>query len=178
MPQFTLELNEVYFFTATILNWKNLLASDRYKQIILESLLFLSQKKKIAIYGFVIMPNHIHLIWEMLDKNGQELPYASFMKFTAHQFRKDLLKNDLAYLAEFEKPKIDRNHQFWLRNSLPVHLYNPKVVEQKLDYIHHNPVSGKWNLSDNYVDYPYSSAKFYEEEIDSFGFLVHYKERF
>jgi len=94
MPQFTLELNEVYFFTATILNWKNLLASDRYKQIILESLLFLSQKKKIAIYGFVIMPNHIHLIWEMLDKNGQELPYASFMKFTAHQFRKDLLKND------------------------------------------------------------------------------------
>jgi hypothetical protein len=39
---------------------------------------------------------------------------------------------------------------------------NEKMVEQKLDYIHHNPVRGKWNLVDDFVKYPHSSAAFYE----------------
>ena len=41
-------------------------------------------------YAFVIMPNHIHLIWNMLDLNGKESPAGSFAKFTAHQFQKYL----------------------------------------------------------------------------------------
>ena len=36
------------------------------------------------------------------------------------------------------------------------------MIQQKLDYIHTNPVKGKWMLADNYLDYPHSSAGFYE----------------
>lgn len=55
----------IYFFTATILNWNHLLAEDKYKNIILESLLHLHTKRNVKIYAFVIMPNHIHLIWKI-----------------------------------------------------------------------------------------------------------------
>jgi len=55
-------------------------------------------------------------------------------------------------------------------------IYSDKVFEQKFDYIHNNPCSGKWNLADEPLNYKYSSAKFYETEIDNFGFLKHYSE--
>ncbi|MEO7045292.1 MAG: hypothetical protein ABI091_08260 [Ferruginibacter sp.] len=46
-----------------------------------------------------------------------------------------------------------------------------EVARQKLDYIHRNPVSGKWTLAKDDVSYFYSSARFYEYGIDQFGFL-------
>ncbi len=41
-------------------------------------------------------------------------------------------------------------------------LYTTAFLYQKLDYIHHNPVSGKWNLCAEFTDYAHSSAAFYE----------------
>jgi hypothetical protein len=46
-----------------------------------------------------------------------------------------------------------------------------KVARQKLNYIHGNPVSGKWLLTKDDISYHYSSARFYETGIDEFGFL-------
>jgi hypothetical protein len=37
-----------------------------------------------------------------------------------------------------------------------------KLLEQKMDYIHHNPVKGKWNLAGNFTMYQHSSASYYE----------------
>ena len=37
-----------------------------------------------------------------------------------------------------------------------------RFLHQKLDYIHHNPTTGKWNLADNFIEYEHSSARFYE----------------
>ena len=80
-----MELETLYFYTATITNWKKLLAKDKYKDLIISSLKYLIEKKKIVVYGYVIMPNHIHLIWELLTMNGKEMPHASFMKYTSHE---------------------------------------------------------------------------------------------
>ena len=53
------------FFTATILEWKKLLQPDKYKNIIIARMQFLVQDKRVIIYGFVIMANHIYLICQM-----------------------------------------------------------------------------------------------------------------
>jgi putative transposase len=45
-------------------------------------------------------------------------------------------------------------------------------AKQKVDYIHFNPVSGKWNLAKDYLEYYYSSAVFYETGVEEFGFLI------
>lgn len=50
--------------------------------------------------------------------------------------------------------------------------------EQKLDYIHLNPLQERWNLAKAPEVYPWSSANFYETGQDEFGFLTHYMERF
>ena len=71
-------LNEVYFWTATVVNWKRLFAQDKYKQVIIDSLKYLVEKQKPIVYGFVIIPNHIHVLWELKELNGKEKPHSSF----------------------------------------------------------------------------------------------------
>ena len=55
------------FFTATILEWKRLLKPDKDKDIIISSLEFLVRNKRVQVNAFVIMDNHIHLIWQMME---------------------------------------------------------------------------------------------------------------
>jgi putative transposase len=89
-----IEIGNVYFWTATINNWIKLLEPDIVKQIIIDSLLYLSQKKKIEVYAFVIMPNHIHLIWKINEKNG--LAFHLFKRETALQKLDYIHNNPLA----------------------------------------------------------------------------------
>jgi hypothetical protein len=45
-----------------------------------------------------------------------------------------------------------------------------------LKYLHHNPVSGKWNLASSFVEYLHSSAKFYETGIPGLFPVTHYRD--
>ena len=171
-----MEAGKIYFFTASILNWNRVLAYDSCKQIVLDSLKFLTEKNAIELLGFVIMPNHIHLIWKILPNSSIHNVQQSFMKFTAQKIKFWLKDHNPHLLRNFLVRKSDRGYQIWQRNPLAVELYPPKVLEQKLDYIHNNPCQGKWMLASDPTAYDYSSANFYETGYDSFGLLTHYKE--
>ncbi|WP_184547492.1 transposase [Mucilaginibacter sp. FT3.2] len=173
-----MELNEVYYYTATIVDWFPLLRADKFKQIVMDSLMYLVKKDKIKVYAFVIMPNHIHLIWSQLDMNGKEKPTASFMKFTGHQFLDELRNTDDALLARFKTEENNRNHQFWQRNALPIRILDRKMLEQKMDYIHLNPLQQHWNLTDDPNKYHFSSCSFYEQDDRKFSWLTHYMDLF
>ena len=71
------------FFTATNLEWKMLLKSNKYKDIIVESMRFIVNDNRVMIYGFVIMPNHIHIIWQMKAGRKREDVQRDFLKHTA-----------------------------------------------------------------------------------------------
>jgi REP element-mobilizing transposase RayT len=159
------------FYTATILEWKHLLKPDKYKQVIIDSLKYLVNEKEITLYAFVLMSNHIHLIWQALSGFTPEKIQLSCMKFTAQQIKFDLIKNHPLVLAQFKVNAKDREYQFWERNSLAIDLYTHDVFMQKLDYIHWNPVkAGLCNLPEEYY---FSSAKYYHTGIDDFGILTH-----
>lgn len=173
-----LEYNETYFWTCTIKDWKHLLKEDNYKELLISSLKKLVDKNLIEIYGFVIMPNHMHSILKPLKPNGKEKPSSSFLKETAHLIKKDLLINDQNILMHFLVSEADRSYRIWQRDALAIELFNEKILEQKLTYIHQNPIQEKWGLSVYPEDYYWSSAKFYETGIDDFKILKHYKDYF
>jgi len=172
-----MELGEIYFYTATITKWRNLLEPEKYKLLVLNSLKYLVKSRKIAVYGYVIMPNHIHLIWELLEVNGKEYPNASFMKYTSHLIQKDLRINDPEILEEYKVDLETRKYHFWQMNSLATHLYTYKVLLQKLTYIHNNPLQEKWQLAETSESYRFSSANFYMTGKDEFEFITHISER-
>ena len=173
-----IEIGRVYFWTATINSWYKLMEEDAVKQIITDSLKFLSDNCKIDVYGFVVMPNHIHLIWKINEMNGKESSQGSFLKFTAHAFKKYLRVNNLGFLDLFGVEAENKRYEFWQRDSLAFELTQRKTALQKLNYIHNNPLAERWQLCNDPVKYYYSSAKFYETGIDDFGFLKHIMDVF
>ncbi|RDC55036.1 transposase [Pedobacter chinensis] len=171
-----MDYNYPYFYTDTICDFRNLLENDQFKLIVMNSLQFLVQQKLVEIYGYVIMPNHIHLIWNMLKLNGKESPVASFTKFTAHQFRKYLITHNPHLLEHYKSKKEDRHYQFWKRDPLAIPLSTENILIQKLDYIHENPIKDRWRLCKYPEDYAWSSARFYKDGIDNFGILKHFRD--
>jgi hypothetical protein len=109
--------------------------------------------------------------------NGKEFPTAIFMKFTAHSFLVKL-SNDQKKLKKYFVISPEKQHQFWKEKSDAFELYTEEVFTQKMDYIHENPVQDHWKLVDDPIDYRFSSMRFYEEGVDEFGILTHYKALF
>jgi putative transposase len=120
--------------------------NDNYKEIIISSLDYLSRTKTMDVFGFVTMPNHIHLIWRSKELNGKETGHGSYLKYPAHEFRKMLYKEDKEKLLSYQVEADNKKHEFWQRDPLAIHLYSRKVAFQKLDYIHTNPLAstGNW----------------------------------
>lgn len=173
-----MEYDQVYFWTDTVKGWKKLFTQDQYKQIILDSWGELVFREMVKIYAFVIMPNHLHVIWEMKEPNGKEMPHASFNKFTSHVFARDLKEHDPELAAAFRVDEPDRKVRIWQRDPLAIKILNTKMVEQKINYLHLNPLQSHWNLALRPEEYKWSSARFYEKGEDDFGFLTDYRGRF
>ncbi|MFN2457256.1 MAG: transposase [Chitinophagaceae bacterium] len=173
-----MEIGEIFFWTATINQWQKLLQADHYKDIIINSLEYLSNAGKIEVFGFVIMPNHLHLIWRTKELNGKETAQGSFLKYTAHELRKLLYKEDRQKLYSYKVDADNKKHEFWQRDSLAVHLRSQKVAFQKLNYIHYNPLADHWQLVKDPCEYKYSSARYYEMNKNEFHFLKDLREEF
>ncbi len=174
-----MELGAIYFWTATINSWHHLLKPDHYKDEIVSSLRTLSERGKIDVFGFVIMPNHIHLIWRALELNGKETPQGSLLKFTAHQFKKMLIADGgYAALEPFAVDRHNKFYEFWQRDSLAIPLFTKPVAFQKLIYMHNNSLHERWLLAPTAEDYKYSSARYYATGIDDFGFLKNLNDEF
>ncbi|MEP0711398.1 transposase [Algoriphagus sp.] len=173
-----MEFDRVYFWTDTVKDWKSIFHNDEYKSLIVSSMGELVRRGNLVVYGFVIMPNHLHLIWEMKEMNGKETPVASFNKFTSHSIAKKLKEDNLNLAADFQVEESDRKVRIWKRDPLAVLMDTKKKVEQKLEYVHLNPLQNHWNLCSTPEEYVWSSAEFYAHGVDRFGFLTDYRDRF
>ncbi len=100
------------FFTATFLEWKYLLAKNAFKDIIISSLQFLVKDGRVVLYGFVRMPNHIYLIWQIQDKHERAKVQQSFLKYTAQQMKFQLQKTNLPELETYKVKASDREYHF------------------------------------------------------------------
>ncbi len=173
--------NEVYFWTSVIKDWNHLLKDDksdsyRIKMIIIQSFQWLVQHELVYIYGYVVMPNHIHVLWEQLKMNGKETPKESFEKYTGHMFLKHLRRSE-KILIDYATEQKDRNYMFWQRDPLAILIRDRLMAGEKLNYVHHNPLQPHWQLCKESVEYKFSSAGFYETGEDEFKIVTHYMDK-
>jgi len=171
-----METGKQYFFTATIHKWQNLLNADKHKDIVVNEWKHQIRKGVMNMYGFVIMPNHYHSIVRF---NGPKEPWQivrDMHKFISRGLI-DSMKNEAIFdLNEFKVDKADRKNGIWQRNPFAKELFDTKILEQKLDYIHRNPTQEKWKIVELPEKYKYSSAAYYQGEKCNFDFLTHYMD--
>jgi REP element-mobilizing transposase RayT len=136
------------------------------------------------VTGYVIMPNHLHVLL-YLTHTGTSLNklVGEGKRFMAYDIVNRLKKTGkevlLKELREGVEPKEKlkgKKHQVFRLSFDARKCYSEQMVEQKLDYIHHNPVSGKWSLVKDFAIYEHSSAGFYELDVMGKVDIMHYKE--
>ena len=106
------------FTKVTCLEWKPVLASDREKEVIIESMRFLVENNRVKIFAFVLMNNHMHLIWQRAANHRRADVQRDFLKFTGQQILKNFRNDKSAMLGELLVGAKDRKYQVWERNSL------------------------------------------------------------
>ena len=117
------------------------------------------------------MPNHIHFLVFLNENIDLNVAISEGKRFLAYEIVKRLKQqSEFSLLKVLEEgvfaneKKKGKKHQVFRLSFDAKECEGNKEIENVLDYIHHNPVSGKWNLVGDFVDYPYSSASFYELE--------------
>lgn len=130
------------FVTTTIENWEPLFNDKEIAKIIALQLNETATFFNVSIVGYVIMPNHIHMLLGL--KNYKNLP-----KFI--QSFKSLSSRKVKRLLEVN------NFKLWMRRYDSFVITSEKQFRIKLEYVHNNPVRQK--LIDNPIDWEFSSAK-------------------
>jgi REP element-mobilizing transposase RayT len=158
------------FITITCYNWERLIEREKEKEIIIESLRYLTKEKKVNVHAFVLMDNHFHIIWRICKRWKRENVQRDFLKYTAQQILKNFRNEKATILQKIEVNLKDRKYQVWQRNSLSIELRSESVYNQKLKYIHNNPV--KAGLCELEEAYKYSSAGYYILNRNNWDFLT------
>ncbi len=140
-----------------------------YKDILVESLKFCIRNKGLELYAWVIMSNHVQLIIGTGSQPMQDI-LRNIKRHTSKMLIKAISENAqesrrdwLLWLFEREGKQNANNetYQFWQQGNHPIELWSNDVIDQKLDYLHNNPVTAGW--VDEPEHYLYSSARDYTE---------------
>ena len=151
---------EVYFVTDTVVDWVDIFTRPIYRHIIIESLEYCQKEKGLIIYAWVLMTNHMHMIVGSNGLNKVSDIMRDFKKFTSKQIlhtllneigesRRDWMLNRFEYAGKNDK-KIT-NYKFWQEGNDAQEIYLNDYFNQKLNYIHHNPVKAEFvNREEDY----------------------------
>jgi len=171
----------IYYCTFTCFSWIHLFEiTDFYNEIY--NWFDMLTQKGCKIIAFVIMPNHCHFIVFVPAKEDISKLIGNGKRFMAYEIVRRLReKSKTKLLLEMGRRvdpnelKIGKKHTVFQPSFDAKPIYSEKFLLQKLDYIHHNPVTGRWNLAKDFTQYKHSSARFYELDEEGIYPVTHYK---
>ena len=111
--------NGLNFLTCTIVEWIDLFTRTEIANIVMDSLRYCQKEKGLDIYGYVLMPSHLHLIVGTADSKGLSSIMQAFKSFTAKQV--------IQYLKDKSKPESRRE---WLLNHFSFNARKNKTNSQ------------------------------------------------
>ncbi len=158
----------LYYLTLQIVQWADIFTRKIYRDIVIDSFRYCQQNKGLEIYAYVIMSNHIHLLVRSENGNLSDV-VRDLKRHTSKRIieaveqegesRKEWLLMIFRYAAR--KHKRNNTYQVWTHENHAEEIFSNSFIEQKINYIHQNPVRS--GIVVNPEDYLYSSAKNYAD---------------
>lgn len=155
-----------YFVTLSVVYWVDLFTRKELKHVVLSSLEHCQQHKGLIIHSWVLMSNHLHIIVSATSEPLEAI-LRDMKKYTSKEIIKTISEINESrkewLIRAFSKAAQDlkrvKNYKVWQDGNHPILLDTNKMIEERLHYIHYNPVEAE------YVDEPeyywYSSARDY-----------------
>ena len=164
---YNIRKDKSYFMTMTVVDWIDLFTRVNHKQLLIDSLKFCQDKKGVNIFGFCLMPSHLHIIANTTEPFQLGDVVRDFKKFTSKalidqianepESRREWLLERFKFAAKIHSKNKD--FKVWRDKNHAIEIFSEKVTWQKLNYIHRNPVVNK--IVYNEQDYLFSSARNY-----------------
>ncbi len=157
--------NGVYFISFAVVEWLDIFTRNEYKDIIIDSLHYCQKEKGMEVFAWCIMTNHIHLIFRSVGAQRPELLIGDIKRYTSKAIVKAIINNPKEsrkgflleqFLKAGSKSSNVNKYQFWRHDNKPIELWSKKVIDEKISYIHNNPVEEGFVFKPE--DYIYSSA--------------------
>lgn len=160
----------LYFITMTVVDWVDVFTRPSYKHEIVNSLKYCQQHKGLERYAWCLMTNHLHLIVSAVEGHNLSDILRDFKKHTNKSIikiikeepesRREWLLDRLEFNGKYN-PKI-KNYKFWQHGNDAKEIHSNEFLDQKIDYIHRNPVEAE--IVSEPEHYWYSSARNYAGE--------------
>jgi REP element-mobilizing transposase RayT len=157
------EQDGLHYVTFQIVKWVDIFTRKVYRDIVINSLRFCQENKGLEIYAFVVMSNHIHLlvrsdIGKLSDTIKEFKSYTSKQILVAIETEPESRRDWMMNIFEFAAKQHKRNekYQVWTHENHAELVYSNVFIEQKINYIHDNPVRA--GIVEKPEDYIYSSA--------------------
>ncbi|MES2796124.1 MAG: hypothetical protein V4683_09170 [Bacteroidota bacterium] len=174
----------LYFLTFTCVKWISLFEITKSYDLVYNWFEIL-KKSGNYICGYVIMPNHLHasIAFKNIDNKSINTTVGTGKRFMAYEIinrlnengKTELLK-ELSNLVSASDKKKGKLHEVFEPSFDWKECVSDSFSETKLNYIHNNPCSGKWNLVNSPQDYLHSSAKYYETGRQGIYEVFNYKD--
>ena len=156
--------HQLYFVSFAVVYWIDLFIRNEYKDILIASWKHCQLNKGLEIYGWCIMSSHIHMIvgthGEKLENIMRDMKKhtSSALRAAIEQHPGESRKEWMLWMMKRAGAKNSQNSEFqlWQQDNHPIELFDHKILHQKLDYIHYNPVVA--GIVEKPEDYLYSSA--------------------
>lgn len=163
-----------YFISFAIVNWIDLFTRKDYVDIVTESLSYCIQKKGLIVNAWCVMSNHVHLIVRSEQNSLSDImrdlkKFTSFKLYSAVQEHpQESRKEWLLWMFERagEANENNKNIQVWQQHNQPIELDTNKKIDQRLEYLHMNPVKAGYVIKPE--DWVHSSARQYAGLEDRF----------
>lgn len=161
------DIDKAYFVTLTVVGWIDVFSRMNHKLLLVNSLKYCQENKGLAIYGWCLMPSHLHMIVRAEGKYTLSEILRDFKKFTSKAIVKQIEEEPESrrewmleyFLKEGKILKRIKEYKFWQDGNQAKEIYGNSFLEEKLDYIHQNPVEEM--IVSKPEDYLFSSAKDY-----------------
>ena len=155
----------VYFVSFATVHWIDVFTRREYKDMLVDNLHYCIAQKGLELMAWCIMTNHVHLIGQTHEGFLFQDILRDFKKFTAKRLIEMIEANPQESRKEWmlkafskagKQNPNNKYYQFWRQDNRPIQLFTPQVLQQKLDYLHLNPVVAGFVNEPH--EYPYSSA--------------------
>lgn len=153
----------IFYITSVVYNRIKIFSRPSFIIPILDSLNYYRYQYSCKLIGFVIMFDHIHLLLYPEKVESITEFMRDFKRFTSGRItRQAKVEGITDWIESFEiagKETERAEYKVWQDSFWEQTIYTEKFLEQKLDYIHMNPVRA--GIVESAVEYPYSSCRNY-----------------
>jgi REP element-mobilizing transposase RayT len=158
---------KAYFLTLTVVGWIDVFTRKNHKMAIINSLKYCQKEKGLVMFGYCLMSSHLHLIARAESNYTLSDILRDFKKYTSKAILKQILNEPESrrdWMLEYfriagENLRGIKNYKFWQDGNHAEEISSNKFFDEKLDYIHKNPVEEL--IVENPEDYFFSSARNY-----------------